>query len=245
MYAAVGLLECLWQLTTREAPRGDIGKLTNEDIAIFLGWQGDEAQLIRELISCGWIDECAHNDPHCAHSMRIHDWAEHADDAVHMALARKVEFFADGTIPRMSRLSEEMRTSLKRQFESKCAHTTPQKEASVRTAMPSPAMPSPTFNIVRADALPGCWDKFCQEYPKRNGALNKAKAAITYERLKDKHPEVMIGVVKYRQWCDATKITGTQYVKQMTTWLNQKGWEEDYEIPDTGPESRLKDLLDD
>jgi hypothetical protein len=33
VYQSVGILELLWHLTAREAPRGDIGKLDNETIA--------------------------------------------------------------------------------------------------------------------------------------------------------------------------------------------------------------------
>jgi hypothetical protein len=72
LYQAVGMLELLWHLTAREAPRGDIGKLSNEDIALALDYRGDEDVLIEALIRTRWLDR---NE---THRLLIHDWHEHA-----------------------------------------------------------------------------------------------------------------------------------------------------------------------
>lgn len=82
-YAAVGLLESLWHLTAKEAPQGDIGKLSNEDIALGLEWDGDPEKLVASLISSKWIDESE------KHRLVVHDWHEHADEAVKKKLIRK------------------------------------------------------------------------------------------------------------------------------------------------------------
>ena len=82
-YAAVGLLECLWHLTAREAPAGNIGKLSNEDIAITLDWEGDHDALVSAFVATGWLDE----DP--VHRLLVHDWSEHADDATKKAMSRQ------------------------------------------------------------------------------------------------------------------------------------------------------------
>ena len=75
-YAAVGLLESLWHMTATQAPRGDIGKWSDEDIAANLEWPGDETELIEVLVGCGWLDE----DPE--HRLIVHDWDQHADSDV-------------------------------------------------------------------------------------------------------------------------------------------------------------------
>ena len=82
-YAAVGILESLWHLTAREAPEGNIGKLSNEDIAAWIDWECDSDDLIAALVTAGWIDHDTDN------RLVIHDWHEHADDATKLAMKRK------------------------------------------------------------------------------------------------------------------------------------------------------------
>ena len=87
-------------------PRGGIGRLDNQSIADEMFWSGDPEALVSALVGAGWIDE----DAGCR--LIVYGWSEHADDAVHMALARRGEVFADGTDPlfdsRALRLREEM-----------------------------------------------------------------------------------------------------------------------------------------
>lgn len=105
-YAVVGLLECLWHLVAEECIRGDIGRFTNEDIAVRLDYQGDEDELIEKLVSCGWLDL----NPE--HRLVVHDWPVHCPDFVHMKLSRRGESFADGTTPSSTKLSFRDRLAL-------------------------------------------------------------------------------------------------------------------------------------
>lgn len=98
-WQAVGLLESIWHLTAREAPRGDIGKLSDEDIALAIDFRGDQTVLIDALVSSGWLDR------HATERLLVHDWSDHADDAVHMWLARAQLYFADGRAPKISKLT--------------------------------------------------------------------------------------------------------------------------------------------
>ncbi len=70
-WQAIGLLESLWMFTARNAPLGDIGKHSNEDIAVHLEWTGNPDSLIDELIDCRWLDRSDE------HRLLIHDWADH------------------------------------------------------------------------------------------------------------------------------------------------------------------------
>jgi hypothetical protein len=106
-YAAVGILESLWHLTAREAPEGNIGKLSNEDIAIWIDWDGDSDALIYALVASGWIDEDEYQ------RLMIHDWQEHADDATKKAMDRQKRKVADNggnvqTRPDKTRLPEPL-----------------------------------------------------------------------------------------------------------------------------------------
>jgi len=98
-WQGVGVLESLWHLTARETPRGNLGKLSDEDIALAIDYRGDEGQLITALVDSGWLDRDG------AERLVVHDWADHADDAVHMRLARNREFFVGGKPPKISRLT--------------------------------------------------------------------------------------------------------------------------------------------
>ena len=102
-YQAAGILESLWHTTAREAPRGDIGKLCDEDIALAIDYRGDEVRLIEVLVSCGWIDR----DP--VERLVIHDWWEHADEAVNNRLARARLHFVGGHPPKLTRLPSKER----------------------------------------------------------------------------------------------------------------------------------------
>lgn len=86
VYEAVGVLEMLWIVTQREAPRGDVGKLDNEELAIELDWPGDADELVEALVATGWLDACPQ------HRLVVHGWAEHAPRYVHGIVARKGGF---------------------------------------------------------------------------------------------------------------------------------------------------------
>lgn len=107
-YAVVGILECLWHITAREAPRGDIGRLSNEEIALGMDWVEDPDRLIGALVACRWIDENAE------HRLIVHDWPDHTEDATHTKLFRAIETFADGTVPKARSIGSEEKKRLDR-----------------------------------------------------------------------------------------------------------------------------------
>ena len=90
-YAVVGLLESLFHVTARVAPRGDIGRYSNRAIALSIGWDGDPDELIESMRVSGWLDE------HTDSRLIVHDWHEHADDATKKRLARARQDFVRTT----------------------------------------------------------------------------------------------------------------------------------------------------
>ena len=70
-WQCVGLLESIWLIGQHSAKAGDIGKLSNEDIAASIEWEGDPDELIQNLVECGFLDT------HPKHRLIIHDWSEH------------------------------------------------------------------------------------------------------------------------------------------------------------------------
>lgn len=75
-WGAVGVLESLWHFAGQYARRGDLGRHKNLAIARGIDWRGDADKLVAALVDAGWVDECP------CHRLRIHDWKDHADQAV-------------------------------------------------------------------------------------------------------------------------------------------------------------------
>jgi len=67
-----GLLELLWICAQKNAPRGDIGKFSNEEIAIACYYEGDPDEFVQALIDTTWLDT------HKEYRLIVHDWADHA-----------------------------------------------------------------------------------------------------------------------------------------------------------------------
>jgi hypothetical protein len=86
---AVGVLESLFQWTSQYAPRGDVGKFTNEHIARAIYWHGDGDRLVASLLEAtaggefGWLEK------HDKYRLVVHDWHEHADQTTRKYLQRK------------------------------------------------------------------------------------------------------------------------------------------------------------
>lgn len=80
---ALGILEALFNhFAPGSAPQGNVGRCTDEEIAAGCGSSRDAHTLVRALVAAGWLDE------HPEHRLLIHDWADHADEAVRKWLVR-------------------------------------------------------------------------------------------------------------------------------------------------------------
>jgi hypothetical protein len=83
----VGLLEMLWIAVARNCPRGNIGRFSNEDIAILADWEGCPDLLVRSLVECGWLDACM------LERLVVHDWQDHAPNYVKGNIKQGVDGF--------------------------------------------------------------------------------------------------------------------------------------------------------
>jgi hypothetical protein len=84
-WGAVGIMESLWHFASRHAMQGNIGKWSDEEIASAVAWSGEASVLITALLSAGWLDRSKR------HRLLIHDWKDHADDAVRKTLRNRKE----------------------------------------------------------------------------------------------------------------------------------------------------------
>lgn len=109
-FAAVGILESLFHFVGEYAPRGDVGRFSDEDIAAAIDWIDAPDRLVDALVASGW---CERRDDF---RIVVHDWSDHAEDITHRKLARSREFFADGKVPRATRLNRSERESIEADF---------------------------------------------------------------------------------------------------------------------------------
>jgi hypothetical protein len=88
-WQVVGVLEAIWHVALRNAPAGDVGRLTNEEIASAIEWDGDADELIAALVKSRWLD----TDPE--YRLIIHDWSEHCPNYLKGGYTNGHKKFAD------------------------------------------------------------------------------------------------------------------------------------------------------
>jgi len=87
LYGAVGILEMLWHFASFRALQGDLGRWSNVQIAEAINWDREPDELINALIESGFVDKS--NE----YRLLIHDWHDHAEEAVKKTLRnRKLPF---------------------------------------------------------------------------------------------------------------------------------------------------------
>lgn len=87
LWQVKGILQAIWDLTAESARLGDIGRHTNEEIAMGIGYRGDVEQLIGALVETGWLDRSG------AHRLVVHDWHDHVEGWVKKRVERAGERF--------------------------------------------------------------------------------------------------------------------------------------------------------
>jgi hypothetical protein len=97
----VGLLEMLWAGVARNCPRGDIGKFTDEEIAVMCDYEHDPEKLVDALVECKWLDRSD------KHRLIVHDWHEHAPSWIKGQLASQRTGFAFDSKPDAKPLAME------------------------------------------------------------------------------------------------------------------------------------------
>lgn len=117
---AIGTLERLWHYTSTYAPAGDIGKLSPSRIADAVGFPPQHAtELVDAMVTARLLDRKGQDN----RTLVIHDWPEHAQDSVHVYLARRGLLFADGTPPKLYLLPKEERAKAEAKYRRRPAVT--------------------------------------------------------------------------------------------------------------------------
>ena len=81
---ANGIMERLWHYTAKYCPQGNIGKVPDTEIAEVCGWPAKCAgDLVGALLQSGWLDLSE------KYRLLVHDWPDHAEDAVKKTLKNR------------------------------------------------------------------------------------------------------------------------------------------------------------
>jgi hypothetical protein len=144
--SAIGILELLWHFTARYAPRGDIGRWSDERIAAGLYWTGDPASVVSALTRSGWLD------PHPSLRLVVHDWHDHADDTTKKHLKRQRLTF----LSKVRRVSGRVQTDPDATGQRPPAVAVPEPQPEPKP-VPKP-VPVPAAAAAPGIRIPGCED---------------------------------------------------------------------------------------
>lgn len=241
---ALGVLEAFWHHVAKYHPDGDVSDLTPGVMARSIRYSGDPDALWAALKSAKFL--VTEGD-----RTVVYGWSEHADDAIHSKLYRSVQRFADGSVPKPRSIGREERERLDKAWTE--AGQTPDvrgmSDICKPDVLPVPE-PVPEPNKGTLSSLKGSsptaasapprqdedWARFCAAYPKRSGDLGKAKGREKFLALvrSGTDPERIIdGARRYSEFEKAIGKWGTEFVKQIPTFLNGRAWEEDFDPPPT------------
>lgn len=147
------------------------------------------------------------------------------------------ELVADGKIQASGefltnyRAVSEIETLMKFQEKQSENASTPRKNKDLRK--PRLGHTEPYTDILSNDNIHKVdFDAFWKLYPKRDGSNPRKPASQKFALAVKKGvdpKEIINGVDRYARHCDDRGITGTSYVAQAVTWLNQERWTDEYQ----------------
>lgn len=131
----IGLLEGMWLAVGKNCPRGDIGRFSNEEIAIMVDWDGDPDELISALVECRWLDVCD------TYRLVVHDWEDHCPTYIKGGLAKRGEAIAIGVASEVQ-AEPESATTLACTLATTLAYTSEVPSTKPSLAKPDQAKPN-------------------------------------------------------------------------------------------------------
>jgi len=236
IYSAVGILELLWHFTADYAPRGDVGRFSDEAIARAVGWHGSASRLVDALHHAGYLD------PDPEYRWVIHDWHMHADRAVLQKLERKRLTFAVCT---QNTHIDTQSTHINTLPEPEPVHK-PEPEpihSAADAAVLELSPPNGTGKKRRAQkpTLNGTspeFEEFYALYPRKKAPGAAWNAYQKATRLAE--PSVILEGMK--RLLPSLEEQDPQYQKHPASWLNARCWQEPTPAPPKPKHDEWDDL---
>jgi hypothetical protein len=234
MPAALGYMEALWSVAAEQTPCGDIGKLSNQDIADEMFSTIDPDELINAIIGAGLLEK------HSIHRLIIHNWAERTDQTTRRKVARNDWTFVNSEKQKLATASNSypklVMTSLPepepepepdKTLGGFC-NKTPPSTSDETNDNPSTSRVKPSK--YKQEELEERWKTQLDAYPSRGKADRCiAKGKLAYFKLikQGENPEAILrGTQGYAAAMKTLGNDGTAYVKQLPTFFNNRTWEE-------------------
>lgn len=209
----IGLLESMWIEVARNCPEGDIGRFTDEEIAIMVDWSGDPEVLVKSLVECRWLDRCAER------RLVVHDWDDHCPRYVKGGLARQGKVVAKASTSEV----EPIGTTLDDQADT--SEHDGMEHASTYSSQAKPSQANSNMSASRGQ-YDEDFEKFWNAFPKtrrtkKQEAFRKWKQAL---RLAD------ADTLTRRAAEYAMSPKGrSEYAVMPSVWLNSGMWQDEAE----------------
>lgn len=226
VWQAVGLLETLWKTAYRNAPAGDIGRLTNDEIAAAIEWGGDADELVDALVATRWLDADQQ------HRLLVHDWEQECESWLRANFERHKRQFAKPTHSQADNIAQQPTCNNETQ-DRKQPQNEPQQPPS-KPSLSFPSIPYPTTPLdsgdVEPEELPAEWQVVVEEL--FSEGVNFAEAACKSARGRGCTPSDVLFVME--QWRERRPHVdhGTLYnrIKNLVpdrkvTWPECPEWE--------------------
>ena len=235
-WQCIGLLEAVWRCVATNAPAGDIGRLSNEDIAAAIEYEDDPDELIEHLVECGWLDVDSE------HRLIVHDWSEHVPNFIKGGFAKSGRKFADveakerpKEAPRVvSKDVAKVPPKVPPKEQANGVELPPTKSSQVK---PSPAKPSQANSVQTPstsvdDAFGGFWSVVHRKVGRDAGARAFAAAVARKSRQMMGSKADAIEYITDAMRCFASSpaaVPDDHTPIHPATWLNQGRYDDDRE----------------
>jgi hypothetical protein len=237
---ALGIVESLWHVTAEQAPSGNIGRMSDEDLAMEMFYDADAKKLVLALIGAKLLDT------HPTHRLVVHDWHLHADDATDNKIARQKERYASGEVPRMKRLSKNERDQLIAHYATPCAqNATESHEKPLPVPEPEPVpdpepvpekqvseakASSPRTDSGKADPL----EEIYKAYPRKVGKKSAIKAiARAIQQVKARGMPIREAQIwlyhRVQEYARSPAGNDGEFTPHPGTWFNQGRYDDSNE----------------
>jgi hypothetical protein len=90
-----GVLVGVWHVAAVNYPAGDVGRCSNEELAVAIGWDGDPERLVEVLVKRRLLDAVSEEQGR----LYVHDWHIHCQDYTRQTLRNRKQNFANGATP--------------------------------------------------------------------------------------------------------------------------------------------------
>lgn len=240
----MGHMVAFWLWALDNVPDGDLDNISPRVIARAAQWEGDPEQFVDALINVGFIDETDNG-------LRIHDWYDYAGRLIERRITerersrqRRAAAQKDNKRATAGRPLVDRATTVGTVQYPTVPNSTIDKEYICATEAHNDSnendeeqqerqsnidkdkkQPRKPFRSIKQQDR---FDTFWEEYPRKRSKGQAEKTWIKLDPDDATFECILEGLDNAKRSVDWQK-DGGQYIPYPSTWLNAKGWEDEYE----------------